>query len=65
MDGFACHFLTDAFSGSHARTPRSSIETYWDEKVPNFDRKLVYWLADEVAFVIDTEDLAELRHGMH
>ena len=46
-DAFACHFLTDAFSGSHARTPRSSIETYWDKKVPGFDRLLVNWLADE------------------
>ena len=33
-DGFACHFLTDAFSGSHARTPRASIEEWWDKKVP-------------------------------
>ena len=48
MDGFACHFLTDMFSGSHTRTPRSSIEAYWDKKVPAFDDKLVKWLADEV-----------------
>jgi hypothetical protein len=36
------------FSGSHTRTPRSSIENYWDKKVPAFDDKLVKWLADEV-----------------
>jgi hypothetical protein len=54
IDGFACHFLTDMFSGSHTRTPRASIETYWDAKVPEFDRRLAHWLADEVAFVIDT-----------
>ena len=34
MDAFACHFLTDTFSASHTRTPRSSIEAYWDKKVP-------------------------------
>jgi hypothetical protein len=54
MDGFACHFLTDSFSGSHTRTPRSSIKTYWDAKVPGFDEKLVNWLTDEIAFVVDT-----------
>jgi hypothetical protein len=54
MDGFACHYLTDAFSASHTRTPRSSIETYWDKKVPDFDGKLVKWLADEVTFAVDT-----------
>jgi hypothetical protein len=55
IDGLACHYLTDAFSASHTRTPRSSIETYWDKKVPAFDDKLVAWLADEVTFVIDTQ----------
>ena len=39
IDGLACHFLTDAFSASHARTPRSSIEDYWDKKVPDFDEQ--------------------------
>jgi hypothetical protein len=55
IDGFACHFLTDAFSGSHARTPRSSIETYWDGKVPGFKERLVNWLADEVTYAVDTD----------
>jgi hypothetical protein len=53
IDGFACHFLTDAFSASHTRTPRSSIETYWDKKVPDFDGRLVKWLADEVLFAMN------------
>jgi hypothetical protein len=47
-DGFACHFLTDAFSASHITTPRLSIKQYWDAKVPNFDKKLIRWLADEI-----------------
>jgi hypothetical protein len=47
-DGFACHFLTDAFSASHVTTPRLSIKEYWNKKVPSFDRKIVGWLADKI-----------------
>jgi hypothetical protein len=53
MDAFACHYLTDAFSASHTRTPRSSIEQYWDKKVPGFDDRLVKWLADEITLAIN------------
>jgi hypothetical protein len=60
-DGFACHFLTDAFSGSHARTPRASIEQYWDKKVPKFDERLVNWLADEATFVVVNHPNTEIR----
>ena len=60
-DAFACHFLTDAFSGSHARTPRSSIEAYWDKKVPGFDKLLVNWLADEATFVVVTQPTTSVR----
>ena len=60
-DGFACHFLTDAFSGSHARTPRSSIEDYWDKKVPNFDRRLVNWLADEALYVVINHPTTQIK----
>lgn len=52
MDGFACHYLTDAFSASHTRTPRSSIEAYWDKKVPGFEQRLEKWLADEIMFAV-------------
>jgi hypothetical protein len=52
MDGFACHYLTDAFSASHTRTPRSSIEAYWDKKVPGFEQRLEKWLADEITFAV-------------
>jgi hypothetical protein len=55
MDGFACHFLTDAFSGSHARTPRASIKEYWDAKEPRFPDKLVNFLADEATFAIASD----------
>ena len=55
IDGFACHFLTDAFSGSHVRTPRASIKDWWDAKVPHFDSLLLEWMTDEVAWVVETE----------
>ena len=48
VDAFACHFLTDAFSASHAKTPRASIKEYWDGKVPGFHSKLIQWLADRI-----------------
>jgi hypothetical protein len=65
MDGFACHFLTDAFSGSHTRTPRASIEEHWDKKVPRFDEKLVKWLADEVTYAIHTKPRVQWRLGLY
>ncbi len=55
MDGFACHFLTDAFSGSHVRTPRASIKSWWDPKVPHFDDRLLEWMTDEITWVVETE----------
>jgi hypothetical protein len=54
MDGFACHYLTDAYSGSHLRTPRGSIKEYWERKEPKFLENLVNFLADEVTFAIET-----------
>jgi hypothetical protein len=60
-DGFACHFLTDAFSGSHARTPRASIEEWWDKKVPGFDQRLVNWLADEATLTVINHPHTEIR----
>jgi hypothetical protein len=54
MDGFACHYLTDAYSGSHLRTPRGSIKEYWERKEPRFLENLVNYLADEVTFAIET-----------
>jgi hypothetical protein len=44
-DSFACHFLTDSFSAGHIRTPRASIKEYWNNLVPDFQEKLIHWLA--------------------
>src|SRR5262245_15921179 len=54
IDGFACHFLTDAYSGSHLRTPRGSIKEYWEQREPRFLENLINYLADEVTFAIET-----------
>ncbi len=55
-DAFACHFLTDAFSASHVRTPRASIKEYWDKLVPRFHQKLIQWLADKIDHAHSTAD---------
>lgn len=47
-DGFACHFLTDAYSAGHITTPRKSIKDYWDPMVKDFDKKLIRWLTDRI-----------------
>ena len=47
-DGFACHFLTDAYSAGHITTPRKSIKDYWDPMVKDFDKKLARWLTDKI-----------------
>jgi hypothetical protein len=55
MDGFACHYLSDAFSGGHARTPRASIKEYWEKKEPRFPEKLANYLADEATVAIASD----------
>ena len=59
-DGYACHFLTDSFSGSHLRTARGSIKEYWDARVPHFHMKMINWLADE----IDKEHWGAANRGL-
>ena len=49
FEGFASHFLTDAFSGGHLRTPRTSISDWWNPKVPMFWHNLKLWLAENIA----------------
>ena len=53
MDGFACHYLTDAFSASHTRTPRSSIEAVLGQEGARLRAdRLEKWLADEIMFAV-------------
>jgi Domain of unknown function (DUF4157) len=48
-EAFACHFLTDGFSGGHVRTERKSAKDYWTRKVPMFAFNLQGYLAQKVA----------------
>ncbi|WP_132122699.1 hypothetical protein [Actinocrispum wychmicini] len=48
-EAFGAHYLTDAFSGGHLRTARSSIQDYWNPKVPMFGYNLTGWIAQELA----------------
>jgi hypothetical protein len=48
-EAFACHFLTDGFSGGHVRAERKSAKDYWSRKVPMFAFNLQGYLAQKVA----------------
>jgi hypothetical protein len=48
-DAFGSHYLTDAFSGGHIRTERSSIVEYWNGRVPMFYYNFIGFLAEKVA----------------
>ena len=48
VEAFGDHFLTDAFSAGHMQTERSSVQEYWDAKVPNFLQNFQRWLADSI-----------------
>lgn len=48
-EGFASHFLTDAFASGHTRTPRTAISDWWNPKVPMFWHNLKLWLAENIA----------------
>jgi hypothetical protein len=53
IDAFASHFLTDAFSAGHLRTPRVPVQEYWRRKVPDFYQRFQRWLGDTMAEWID------------
>jgi hypothetical protein len=50
IDAFYSHFLTDAFSAGHLRTPRVTVTRYWHRKVPDFYQRFLGWLGDTVGF---------------
>jgi hypothetical protein len=49
VEAFGAHYLTDAFSAGHVRTPRASAKAYWDAKVPMFVHNLTGFIAEAVA----------------
>ncbi len=55
-EGFAQHFLTDAFSSGHVRTPRGDITRHWSSLYPNFSRNLVGMISCYMASHINERD---------
>ena len=49
VEAFGAHYLTDAFSAGHVRTPRVEAKAYWDAKVPMFVYNLTGYIAEAVA----------------
>jgi hypothetical protein len=55
-EGFAEHFLTDAFSAGHVRTPRHEIQAFWNGKYPKFTENLVDMICCYMASYINDRD---------
>jgi hypothetical protein len=49
QEAFSNHFLTDAFSSGHVRTPRQSLAEYWTAKVPMFFLNFKMYMAETIA----------------
>ena len=49
INAFGDHFLTDAFSAGHLRTPRITVQRWWHHKVPDFYQRFQRWLGDTMA----------------
>ncbi len=45
-EGFASHFLTDAFSSGHVSVERKSIVNYWKKKIPMWMINLHGWFSE-------------------
>jgi Domain of unknown function (DUF4157) len=57
-EGFASHFLTDAYAAGHMRPERISIKEYWDPKVPMFWTNLKWWMAECIANHLNNQSIA-------
>lgn len=57
-EAFSSHFLTDAFSAGHMRTPRSAISEWWNPKVPMFWTNLQLWMAERIAKHLNDHSVA-------
>ncbi len=56
QEALAAHFLTDAFSAGHIRTPRGAIQQHWESLFPNFRQDLVTTIACYMASYINHRD---------
>lgn len=48
-EAFGAHFLTDAVSAGHVRTPRKDIQDWWDKHDPGLNRKFQRFLGEKIA----------------
>lgn len=56
MEAAAGHFLTDAFSAGHVRTPIGEIRDYWGGKYPLFWYNLRHKIALDTAIALNDQD---------
>ncbi len=56
MEAAAAHFLTDAFSAGHIRTPIGAMREYWGNKYPLFFYNLLHKIALDTAAEINRQD---------
>lgn len=55
MEAAAQHYLTDAFSAGHLRTPTGSLRQYWGEKYPLFWYNLRHKMALDTAVRLNAQ----------
>lgn len=55
VEAFGAHYLTDAFSSGHLRTPRASVKNYWHGQLPMFNYNLKGYIAEKIAEKLETE----------
>jgi hypothetical protein len=53
LEAFSNHFLTDAFSSGHVRTPRQTLAEDWHRKVPMFFVNFKMFMAEQIAKYIN------------
>lgn len=56
QEAFAAHFLTDAFSAGHVRTPRGEIQRHWESLYPSFRQDLIRTIACYMAAYVNDHD---------
>jgi len=54
-EAFGAHYLTDAFAGGHARTPRRALKTHYNALSPMFYENVVGFMAEQIAEVLEKE----------
>lgn len=56
LEGFGLHYLTDAFSAGHVRTPRADLRSHWNGIYPDFADHLITMIACYMASYLRDEE---------